>query len=182
MTNGRFTRKAAGAVASLALIGGAVAVTAGPAAAADIGFEIENGSLEQTLGDISLGSATYSIDAQIVNTSTAVVLGVEDTREGSLGWSMYLKSSALLHSNGIPADDIAASQVSVGMGNVTAADGPVVPGEDGALDSSRLVLSAANTKGLGVTSADLNFGVAVPAKAPVGTYSGTVTLDNTPIP
>lgn len=177
-------KKSAGALASLALVGGAVAMAAGPAAAdiAPTELEIQSGDFSFGLEPVSFTPRSFSFSAQ--STDAEARLDVTDERGTADGWSVTAVASNLEHDDYNPgAPDplmlIPNSGITVtGFDDFVTADGAVM-GSPGALNSPLVLMGAEAGAGEGDSSASIDFSLAIPAGTKLGNYSGEITYTQT---
>ncbi|WP_104198565.1 WxL domain-containing protein [Cryobacterium sp. Y29] len=134
-----------------------------------------------SLSALELPTVQYSHEAQFVQGVATV--SVNDLSGSKTGWSVTQQASDLTWrsitdgpANGV--DLSAANLVIEARASVVAVAGQdwhVSPLIGGSLDEAVTVMAAPQGRGSGEYTAPLRFRLAIPAQAPVGTYSGTLT-------
>ncbi len=185
---------AAGAAATLAL-------GQGVANAGTADGSVVAGALSSSAGNASMGPATFKF-AGASTTTGSLTTTSSDARGGgalSLGWDLTVAASTFTyagdHLSAYPAGalDLSAARFSAtfggqpvktqGNGPAAETDPPLTGLNDGAigsLDSARTTQIATAGTGNGTYTQLLNLELVVPAEAPVGTYTSTVTTTMAP--
>ena len=158
------------------------------ASAATVTTDITGGTLTATIADATLPSSIFQNTEHLVTGDLA--LSAEDTTASGLGWNVTVLSSAFVYSgtaaggvlNNIAADQFTlrtaalpvwvSGQVEVDTTAFPAA-GRVVPVT---LNTARMVVSATAAYGQGSYTQALGVDLLIPAMAPIGTYTATLTV------
>ena len=181
-------------IASLGLAAVLTTAVAAPAMAAEdsgnVGITVTGGAARTvTLGDAAFASYSYSLTGTTINSTTDAAMTVSDESGGTNGWVITVSTDGLFASGQDPLLDTAAigpELISVMPGtvvegaNTSAAQAAELLTGSGALGSSRAVLTADAGEGLGNFNVDIDVAVAMPDRLPVDSYSGVLTVTDTP--
>lgn len=154
------------------------------AAQTTISVSIVPGPLTATIDpDVLLPEIVYSDEIQ--QSSSPVLLGVDDLRGSGAGWHVTLQATDLVYSGPaghsvIPAENLAISAsgnpVMLAGQAVNATHGPFSTSTGGSLDQPRSVLVADPGFGQGAYSQSLSLDLRIPARSQTGTYSGALIV------
>ncbi len=146
---------------------------------------VVGGTRIAVVSDLELGSVSYSHTAQ-ANAGTMTLTADDSTGTGA-GWNVTIQSSAFVYDGTNGGANIPAANFSITTANapavvagqaIDATNGPKVPasGATGTLDSSRKVLQANPSFGLGRYSQALAVSLVIPAQSRAGSYTNQLTV------
>lgn len=168
-----------------------IAVSAAGGAMADspqVTQKITGGEFTYSLSDGQMSPITFDYARTAdVSTSGSLTLTVNDGRGTKQGWTVSIASGDFIYAGDAPgSNDIAASRFSVNPSDPTSVEGEGLAGvtraQGGALNAAVPVITAASGKGSGKYTQQLPVTLNVPATAPAGTYTATITVSTTLAP
>lgn len=181
------TRVAAMATAAIFTVS-----AAGGALAADpqVTQEITGGEFTYSLSSAEMTAIDFDYGRQnAVTTDGTLNLTVTDARGTKQGWTVSIQSSAFIYDgagNGGAANNISASAFSVEPDAPNQVQGEGLAGVTemlgGSLDASVPVINATAGAGSGEYTQELPVKLVVPATAPAGTYTATITVSTSVAP
>lgn len=180
MKKNSLVKRSAGAVASLALVAGAVAMASSPAAAdtTPTDVEIEEGEISMSMQAVSFPAVEFGYDDR--ETDSESKLQVTDERGTDAGWTITGEASPLNHTTYDPGAHDPTLQIPSSGLEVTGFDNYVSDndaqmGDPGQLDVPLVLMGAEAGDGAGDSSADILLKLTVPGSTQLGAYTGVIT-------